>query len=79
MMKVSNIHIGLLFLLIISVSCAEEKQYSHREEIITQKIWKEDSIHSLQLFKILKDTLTTDSSLLTPQLDSASPKPTVSL
>lgn len=79
MIHASHTKIGLLLCMLIAVSCAEEKQYSHREEIITRKIWREDSLHTLQLFETLEDTLPSDSSLLTPRPDSISTKPQGSL
>ena len=78
MINAFNTYIGLLFFLIIAVSCAEEKQYSHREEIITQKIWKEDSMNTTLLLETLQDTLHPDSSRLPTQLDSASLTPSLS-
>lgn len=74
MMKRFNTYLGLFFCLMMTLSCAEEKQYSHREEIITEKIWKEDSLGTLLWFETPTDSLSSDSSLLSSPSDSLSSK-----
>ena len=69
-MKSQFIFISLCLCLVSLLSCDEESQYSHREEIISQKIWEEDSASISRIFHLdslpvfpspLTDTLTTDS------------------
>ena len=69
---------SLCLCLVSVISCDEEKQYSHREEIISQKIWEEDSSRIGELFLTDSLSLPASSVLDTLATDSITPKTAIS-